>query len=115
MLLAIADSRPLQVSGKFTALMAIFSTDVRLEGEYKKEFQALVEKQLVLLKSAVEAGQCSTGMFDFPGDGDTDDPLAKAVQDTVEMLKGQVARQRDRQMDRTCARACHYISASQQL
>lgn len=76
-----------EVTSKFTALMAIFSTDVRLEGEYQQRFTALADQQLALLKEAVEAEQCSTGLPADFGDDDAHDPLSKAVKETVEMLK----------------------------
>eukprot|EP00802_Teleaulax_amphioxeia_P017282 Tamp_17434.p1 GENE.Tamp_17434~~Tamp_17434.p1 ORF type:complete len:281 (+),score=78.25 Tamp_17434:106-948(+) len=78
-----------EVCGKFTALMAIFSTDVRLQGEHQKEFQALADQQLELLKKAVDAGQCTTGLDIDDDDALGSDPLARAVKDTVDMLRAQ--------------------------
>ena len=77
-----------EVCSKFSALLAIFSTDVQLQGEFQKEFQALADRQLELLKSAVDAGQCTTGAAGlFDGGEEGDDSLSRAVKETVDMLK----------------------------
>lgn len=76
-----------EVCGKFTALLAIFSTDVQLQGEFQKEFQALADRQLELLKKAVDDGQCTTGVAGLFDGGDEDDSLSKVVKETVDMLK----------------------------
>lgn len=65
--------------------MAIFQADVKLDGEYQKEFQELSDKQLALLKKACEEGKCTTAGF---GDDGEVDALSQAVKETVEILKG---------------------------
>ena len=71
--------------------MAIFSTDVQLQGEFQKDFQAMADKQLELLKKAVDAGQCTTGAAGlFHGD-EGEDSLSQVVKETVDMLKASQA------------------------
>mmetsp|Transcript_8536 Transcript_8536/g.13460 ORF Transcript_8536/g.13460 Transcript_8536/m.13460 type:complete len:276 (-) Transcript_8536:97-924(-) len=77
-----------EVTGKFKALMAIFTSDVKLEAEYLKEFQELADKQLALLEKACEESQCATAGFMGDGlDPGAEAAMAQAVKETVEMLK----------------------------
>eukprot|EP00960_Hanusia_phi_P014754 437177-Hanusia_phi.AAC.1 len=76
-----------EVCGKFTALMSIFLSDVRLDEDMLKEFQGMADKQLELLQRACEDGKCTTQNFQQRNDDSAEDALSSAVKETVELLK----------------------------
>eukprot|EP00283_Hemiselmis_rufescens_P022826 CAMPEP_0173437212 /NCGR_PEP_ID=MMETSP1357-20121228/17905_1 /TAXON_ID=77926 /ORGANISM="Hemiselmis rufescens, Strain PCC563" /LENGTH=95 /DNA_ID=CAMNT_0014402375 /DNA_START=23 /DNA_END=307 /DNA_ORIENTATION=- len=45
--------------GKFSALLAIFQSDIELSGPYAAEFTALADQQMDVIKRACQDGACA--------------------------------------------------------